>query len=157
MSFGRPALSSRWASRSLRNVTTPDCRAPSSSTIRSCSRCIPSYRSTSAAPPTYGRTISTPRSSSTNGRRSSSRNCWSANWAPRPPTISPKEIDSPIDDRAIVGVVFLAVLPVVIDLAGQRVLVQLDPQPRSRRQIEIALAHGERLFEIALAERDLLL
>src|SRR4051794_1193237 len=63
----------------------------------------------------------------------------------------------PVHHRAVVLVVGLAVAPVVADLSGHGVVVQLDPQARPGRQVDVAVAHHERPFEIALAQVDLLL
>ena len=66
-------------------------------------------------------------------------------------------LTSPIHHRAVVRVIRLAILPVVADLVGHRVFIELDPQPRAGGQIEIALAHGERRLQVAHAQADLLL
>ena len=46
----------------------------------------------------------------------------------------------PVHHRAVVLVVALLVPPVVADLVGQGVLVELDAQARARRQVEVAFA-----------------
>src|SRR5262245_33134321 len=64
---------------------------------------------------------------------------------------------SPVDDRAVVRVVGLGVLPIVADLGRHRLLVELDPQPRSGGDLDEAVHHLEGLLQIAFAERHLLL
>src|SRR5437899_648419 len=69
----------------------------------------------------------------------------------------PTSLSLPVHHRPVLGVVTLLIPPVVIDLVGQGVLIKLDAQARSSGQIEIAIAHRERLLQVSLAERDLLL
>src|SRR5262249_40709687 len=63
----------------------------------------------------------------------------------------------PIHDRAVVLVVFLAILPIVADLVRQRILIQLDAEAWSGRQIEVATTQHEGFLQVALAQTDLLL
>src|SRR2546427_7647784 len=63
----------------------------------------------------------------------------------------------PVHYRAVFGVVAFLISPVVVDLVGHPVLVQLDTQAWACGQVQIAVAHGEGLLQVSLAERDLLL
>src|SRR4051794_12136599 len=58
--------------------------------------------------------------------------------------------DSPIDHRAVVLVVALGAAPPVPDLLLDRVLVQLDPQPRPGRHLHESALHHEWFLQIAL-------
>src|SRR5262249_41492770 len=64
---------------------------------------------------------------------------------------------SPIDDRAIVGVVRLAILPVVAELVGHGVVVKLDAKAWAGGEVEITLAERERLLQVAVTQADLFL
>src|SRR3954451_16319263 len=63
----------------------------------------------------------------------------------------------PIDHAAIVRIVTLLVAPVVPDFVRHRVLVELDPQTGRGRQIQVAFSNLERILDIPLPQRDLLL
>jgi hypothetical protein len=51
----------------------------------------------------------------------------------------------PVDSYAIIGVVPFGIAPIVADLVGQRILVQLDAQPRFGGQLH------ESIFESGTA------
>ena len=59
----------------------------------------------------------------------------------------------PIHNGPVLAIVGLGVAPVVVDLAGQGVVVQLDAQPRSGRNWDVALLDLERVLEITLSKR----
>src|SRR5262249_42969370 len=87
--------------------------------------------------------------SSTSGNRNAIRRnacicaCSSQHW-------------SPIDDRTVILVVALGVLPLVADLVGHGVLVEIDSKPRPAGNIDEAVLHDERLLQIAFPERSVL-
>jgi hypothetical protein len=58
---------------------------------------------------------------------------------------------SPIHHRAVVFVISLGILPVMSDLVGQGVFIELDAEARARRQIEIAVPHHKWFLQIAMA------
>src|SRR5262249_22861203 len=64
---------------------------------------------------------------------------------------------SPIDDRPVVLVVALRAPPLVPDLVGQGGVVQLDPQSGACRHVHEPALHHERLLQVTLAERAVLL
>jgi hypothetical protein len=63
----------------------------------------------------------------------------------------------PIHHRPVIRVIRLLVAPVVADLVSHRVLIQLDSQSRSRRQVNIARTNLERIPDAALNQTNLLL
>src|SRR5262249_29804348 len=69
----------------------------------------------------------------------------------------PQDSGSPVEDGAVVRVVFLLVLPVVAELVGEGVLVELDAEAGAPGEVEVAVADDEGGLEVALAEAHLLL
>src|SRR4030088_2042341 len=63
----------------------------------------------------------------------------------------------PIHYAAVVGIVGLLVFPVMTDLVRHRVLVEFNAESGTSREREIAIADRKGLFNVALAEADLLL
>src|ERR1700694_2246644 len=63
----------------------------------------------------------------------------------------------PIDYRAVLGVVAFLIAPVMVELIGHGVLVELDPEARAGGQVEITIVNREWLLQVSLAERYLLL
>jgi hypothetical protein len=64
---------------------------------------------------------------------------------------------SPIHDGTVVRVISLPAFPVVTDLIGQSVFVELDTKPWTVGQIQITLPNDKRLFQVTFAQAHLLL
>src|SRR5690349_13401407 len=63
----------------------------------------------------------------------------------------------PVGHGTIICIIRFRVAPVMINLVRQPFFVQFDAKARSGGNIDIAVTHGERLFEIAFAEADMFL
>lgn len=62
-----------------------------------------------------------------------------------------------VDNRSVVDVVRLRGAVVVSELGVDKVVVQLDAEPRPRRQIQVSVSNLERLLQIAAGMRVLIL
>ncbi len=94
---------------------------------------------THPAPRNPGSDGACPRRREVAARKGAPSSGWRRSWPRHDGT-------SPVEDRAIVGIEQVAVLPVMVDLVGQGVLVQFDPQAETSRHVHVALGDLGRLL-----------
>ena len=63
----------------------------------------------------------------------------------------------PVHYRTIVRVVAFLILPIVADFVFHRFFIEFNSQARPGWQVNISITNLERIFDVAIAQADLLL